>query len=125
MKRNFPGFEFADQFLGAVDRDLIADGEQYPAVALDSIVDFRTLITHRDRPSSGGSNQATCSDIYDSGSVLFHGKLERLDPVRSDLRNPLHVRDAELVIKFLAGHAYSYGKCSSSRRRTQTSMAWM
>jgi hypothetical protein len=125
MKRDFPGLEFADQFLGSIDRDLIADGKQYPAVALDRIVDFRTFITHHDRRSSGGSNETTCSVIYDGGSILFQGKLRTPRFRPSDLPNPLHGLDAEAGHQFLAEHAYSYEKCSSSRPRSQTSMARM
>ena len=87
MKRRFSGLEFADQFLGALDRDLVADGEQYPAVALDRIVDFRTLITHGYRPFSGGSNQATCSVIYDGGCALFHGRIRMPQLWPAGLRN--------------------------------------
>jgi len=74
MKRDLLRLQIADQFPGSINRDLIPNSEQNPAIAFDRLVDFRTFITHRHRPVSGRGKQATCSAIYDGGSALFHGK---------------------------------------------------
>jgi len=74
MKRDLLGLQIADQFPGSINRDLIPNREQNPAIAFDRLVDFRTFITHHRRPISGRSNQAICSAVYDGGSTLFHGK---------------------------------------------------
>jgi hypothetical protein len=74
MKRDLLRLQIADQFPGSINRNLIPNSEQNPAIAFDRLVDFRTFVRHRHQPISGRGKQATCSAIYDGGSALFHGK---------------------------------------------------
>jgi hypothetical protein len=70
MKRDLLSLQITDQFPGSINRDLIPNSEQNPAIAFDRLVDPHILshiaIVHfRHRPSSA---------IYDDGSTLFHGE---------------------------------------------------
>jgi hypothetical protein len=82
MKPVLLSLQIRDHFSGSFNRDLIVDSEQYPAIPLNRPVDLDTLLTHCDRPTSGGSNQATCSVMTTAPAFCFNENLEGFDSVR-------------------------------------------
>src|ERR1700722_536294 len=92
MKRDLLSLQIPDQFPGSINRDLIPNSEQNPAIAFDRLVDLRTFITHRHRSFQAGAGNHPSSAIYDDGSTLFHGETRTPQSVRQTLRNSLRVR---------------------------------
>jgi hypothetical protein len=82
MKPVLLSLQIHNHFSGSFNRDLIVDSEQYPAIPLNCLVDLDTLLTHCDRPASGGSNQATCSVMTTAPAFCFNENLEGFDSVR-------------------------------------------
>jgi hypothetical protein len=79
MKPVLLSLQIRDHFSGSFNRDLIVDSERYLAIPLNCLVD---LLTHCDRPTSGGSNQATCSVMTTASAFCFNENLEGFDSVR-------------------------------------------
>jgi hypothetical protein len=69
--------QIRDHFLGSIDRELITDREQYPPIALNGVVDVRTLFTHHCRLVQAEAT-GHLSNTYDGGSVLFQSKIRTL-----------------------------------------------
>ena len=82
MKPVLLSLQIRDHFSGSFNRDLIVDSERYLAIPLNCLVDLDTLLTHCDRPTSGGSNQATCSVMTTASAFCFNENLEGFDSVR-------------------------------------------
>jgi hypothetical protein len=60
MECKLLGLQITDHFLGSLDRELITNSEQYSPIALDGLVDIRTLFTHCCRLASDGSYPTAC-----------------------------------------------------------------
>jgi hypothetical protein len=82
MKPVLLSLQIRDHFSGAFNRDLIVDSERYLAIPINCLVDLDTLLPHCDRPTSGGSNQATCSVMTTASAFCFNENLEGFDSVR-------------------------------------------
>jgi hypothetical protein len=92
MKRDLLGFQIADHFPDSINRHLIPNSEQNPAIAFDRFVDFRTFITHHYRSIFRQKQTGHLLLSTMAAAHCFMAKLERLNSVRQNLQNPLRVR---------------------------------
>jgi hypothetical protein len=76
--------QIGDHFLGSIDRELITDREQYPPIALNGVVDVRTLFTHHCRLFSR-KRPATCHILTMAAGFCFNRQLERFNSSPVDL----------------------------------------
>jgi len=78
MECGFLRLQIGDHFLCSINRELITDCEQYPPIALNGVVDIRTLFTHHCRLFRR-MRLATCHILTMTAAFCFNRKLERFN----------------------------------------------